>query len=349
MTVRVLIWGLGAMGSGMAKLISQKQGIEMAGAIVRNTHGAANLRQYLGDDSLPDVPVVSEPSKLLGHVDADLALICTASFTKEVFEQLQAALGAGLNVITIAEQMANPWVDEPELAQRLDTLARIKGVTIVGTGINPGFVLDTLIIALTGVCAEVRSLKAARINDLSPFGPTVMMTQGVGTTPEGFAQGLKDGSIVGHVGFRESMGMIADALGWNLDEIRETREPIISKTHRETPYVTVEPGQVAGCRHIAQGFVNGQVKITLEHPQQVRPESEGVATGDYIWIDGTPPLNLTIKPEIPGGIGTIAMAVNLIPLVLQAAPGLRLMTDLPIPRAVMGDLTKTLAEIEAGR
>lgn len=344
MTIRVLIWGLGAMGSGIARLINQKQGITLSGAIVRNTHGAANLRDYLCDPSLPDVPVDSDPSRLLTQAEADLALICTASFTKDVYPQLEMALSAGLNVITIAEQMANPWVDEPELAQQLDTLARTKGVTIVGTGINPGFVLDTLIVALTGVCADVRSIKAARINDLSPFGPTVMATQGVGISPAAFAAGLQDGKIVGHVGFRESMDMIAGALGWQLDEIREEREPIISNTHRQTPYVTVAPGQVAGCRHVAYGLVNGEVKISLEHPQQVRPEAEGVATGDYIWIDATPAINLTIKPEIPGGIGTIAMAVNLIPLVLQAPPGLKTMTDLPVPRALMGDLTKMMAD-----
>lgn len=349
-TTRVLVWGLGAMGSGMVRLINDKQGIELAGAIVRNTRGASSLREYLGDPTLPsDISLTNDPAVLLGHVDADLALICTASFTKDVFHQLEMALNAGLNVITIAEQMANPWIDDPELAQRLDTLARIRGVTIIGTGINPGFVLDTLIVALTGVCADVRAIKAARINDLSPFGPTVMTTQGVGTTPEGFAQGLKDGKIVGHVGFRESMSMIADALGWQLDGIRETREPIISNTHRQTPYVTIQPGQVAGCRHIAHGLVNGEVKIILEHPQQIRPEAEGVETGDYIAISGTPDVNLAIKPEIPGGIGTIAMAVNLIPLVLQASPGLKVMTDLPVPRAIMGDLAKIMTKIEAER
>jgi 4-hydroxy-tetrahydrodipicolinate reductase len=127
-------------------------------------------------------------------------------------------------------------------------------------------------------------------------------------------------------------------LGWRLDEIRETREPIISQVCRETPYVKVAPGNVAGCRHVAHGYVNGEVKITLEHPQQVRPEAEGVDTGDYIWIEGTPPINLAIKPEIPGGVGTIAMAVNLIPLIMQASPGLKTMTDLPVPRALLGDL-----------
>jgi len=104
---------------------------------------------------------------------------------------------------------------------------------------------------------------------------------------------------VGHIGFNESIMMIADALGLSIDEIKQTREPIISKIYRETPYVKVEPGMVAGCRHTGIGFKNGEPLIVLEHPQQICPELEGIETGDYIQIEGVPGINLTIKPEIP--------------------------------------------------
>ncbi|HBR23436.1 MAG TPA: NADP-binding protein, partial [Firmicutes bacterium] len=155
-----------------------------------------------------------------------------------------------------------------------------------------------------------------------------------------FNKGIKDGSIVGHVGFEESLHMIAAALGWQLDEIKQTREPIISNVYRETKYVKVEKGNVAGCRHIAHGYMNGKPVIELEHPQQVLPNLEGVNTGDYIWIEGTPAINMAIKPEIPGGLGTIAMAVNMIPKVIAAQPGLVSMKDLPVPSAVLGDFRK---------
>jgi len=189
---------------------------------------------------------------------------------------------------------------------------------------------------------DVEKIEAARINDLSPFGPTVMKTQGVGTTVEEFNKGIKEGYIVGHVGFKESLGLISKALGWELDEIRETKEPIVSNTYRKTKYVEVQPGMVAGCKHIAYGIMGGKTVITLEHPQQVLPELEGVDTGDYINVFGTPNVNMAIKPEIPGGIGTIAMAVNSIANVINAEPGLVTMADLPMPSAILGDIKKML-------
>ena len=96
----------------------------------------------------------------------------------------------------------------------------------------------------------------------------------------------------------------------------------------------MEPGNVAGCRHTARAFSRGKELIFLEHPQQICPEAEGVETGDYVTIDGDPPLHLSIKPEIPGGTGTIAIAVNMIPLVISARPGLLTMADLPVPRSL---------------
>ncbi len=337
--VRVIIWGLGAMGSGMARMIVAKQGIEIVGAIDTHKEKAhRKLSQVLGVTA-PDVTVQSECKEVIKPGAADVVLVCTGSFTREVYPQLELVAKAGINCITIAEEMAYPEAQEPALAQSLHTMFAEAGVTLLGTGINPGFVLDSLIIALSGVCTHVESIKAVRVNDLSPFGPTVMRTQGVGTTPAEFHAGIASGGIVGHVGFPESMSLIAAALGFKLDRIEQVKEPIISNTHRETPHVKVAPGMVAGCKHIAYGYCGDKLVLTLEHPQQIRPEAESVHTGDYIYITGVPNINMAITPEIPGGIGTIAMTVNMIPAVINAAPGLVTMADLPIPRALLGDIS----------
>lgn len=336
--VRVILWGLGAMGSGIAKALLKRNNIEIVGVLeAAEQRRGQTLAAVIGEGQC-QVIVAEDPATVLKPGAADIVIIATASFTRSVRPHIEQAVRAGMNVITIAEEMAYPAAQNPVVARELDALAKEQGVTILGTGINPGFVLDSLIIALTGVCLGVEAIRATRINDLSEFGPTVMRTQGVGTTPEQFEAGLKDGTIVGHVGFPESMQMIANALGWQLDEIVETKEPIISLFYRETPNVVIEPGMVAGCRHIAYGKQAGKVKITLEHPQQVRPELAGVETGDYICITGTPDLNLQIKPEIPGGIGTIAMAVNMIPHVCEATPGLKTMPELRLPVAMLTEL-----------
>lgn len=357
-SIKVIQWGLGAMGSGMARLMQRKQGIEIVGAFDQDPQKQGeDLGSFLGGAQSgvviepppiharaggPDGPDEPEGSGAPWKVKGDIVLLATSSFTREVAPQIEAITKQGMNVISIAEEMSYPYTQERELAEQLDRVAKEYGVSILGTGINPGFVLDTLILALTGPCLEVRKIKASRINDLSPFGPTVMRTQGVGTSLSEFETGLVKGDIVGHVGFQESIHVIAKALGWELERIEEERSPIISRVRREAPYVTVEPGRVAGCRHTAIGYVEGEPRIELIHPQQVLPHLEGVETGDYIEIEGEPHINLEIKPEIPGGLGTVAMAVNMIPQVLAGRPGLLSMAEFPVPTALMGDVKKIL-------
>ncbi|HOB31209.1 MAG TPA: 2,4-diaminopentanoate dehydrogenase [Bacillota bacterium] len=326
-----MLWGLGAMGSGMASMLLQKRDVEIVAAVAkRPSREGKDLGEIIGTETT-GIKVVSNPEEAFKS-NPDIVLHSTASFVKEVFPEIKLALEHDANVITIAEEMAYPWIDAPELSQEMDDLARSRGKAVLGTGINPGFVLDTLIITATGICKKVNHVHGKRVNNLAPFGPTVMRTQGVGTTPEEFKQGLTSGAIVGHVGFRQSIMLIANALGWHIQEIVEEREPIISKVRRTTDYVDVAPGNVAGCRHTARAYADGREVILLEHPQQVCPELEGIQTGDYILIDGDPPVDLRIEPEIPGGTGTMAIAVNMIPLVMSAPSGLLTMADLPVPR-----------------
>jgi hypothetical protein len=187
------------------------------------------------------------------------------------------------------------------------------------------------------VCSEVQSISARRVNDLSPYGPTVLASQGVGLSPAAFEQGVKDGSVVGHIGFVQSIHMIAAALGWDIDRIEQTREPIVAQLARQTSSISIEPGQVAGCLHTATAWRQDQAVITLVHPQQVKPQLDGAETGDSIEITGTPGVRLAGSPEIPGGQGTAALAVNMIPRLLNASPGLYSMADLPVPAAMQGD------------
>lgn len=341
-TVKVILWGLGAMGSGMAKdIVENKKGIEIVGAIGQNPQKIGkDLGEVLGLNKKLGITISKNPAEILHSTKADVVLHSTQSFTKDVFPEIKLIVESGKNVITIAEEMSAPQVETPDLANEMDALAKKHNVTILGTGVNPGFVLDTLILTLTGACQVISKIWAARINDLSPFGPTVMKTQGVGTTVEEFHKGVENGTIVGHIGFQQSMYLIAKSLGWELDKVVESREPIITKVYRETPHVQVQPGMVAGCRHVARGFYNDQEIITLEHPQQIHPELEGIKTGDYITIEGTPTIKFADEQEIPGGIGTMATAVNMIPQVINAKTGLLTMPELPVITALMGDVRK---------
>ena len=285
---------------------------------------------------------------MFSSVQPDVVIQATCSRVEQAADEIKTALKGGANVISIAEEMAYPSYKAPGLSEEIQKHAVENKVTIVGTGINPGFVLDLLVISLTGVCYNVESITARRINDLSSYGPSVLQTQGVGITPEAFKKGVADGSVVGHFGFPESISMIAKALGWSIDKIEQTRDPIISKVHRETEFVKIEPGLTAGCTHTAKGHMDGEPVIHLIHPQQVHPHLEDVKTGDYIDIKGEPDVNFSSGSEIPGGIGTIALAVNLIPQVVTSLPGLRTMADLPAPAAIMGDVRQLIEDRKYG-
>jgi len=344
--ISVVLWGLGAMGSGMAEVLAEKDGVRIAGAIDQISMLGEDLGEGLGMGKKLGVTVSDDPEEVLTEAEADICIIATTSFVSENETQILLAVEHGCNVISIAEEMAYPAASSPEAAERMHRAAVQEGVTILGTGINPGFILDTLIVALTGACSSIQRIRARRVNDLSPFGPTVMQTQGVGTDVDEFNRGIQSGDIVGHVGFVESMHLIAAAVGWELDEVKQRRKPIVAQQQRVGQSLRVAAGRVAGCNHTARGFVRGREVITLQHPQQVDPQAAGVETGDYVEIDGLPDISLAIQPEIPGGIGTVALATNMVPQVIAGSPGLKSMNDLPVPRALMGDVRHTVQQFQ---
>jgi hypothetical protein len=339
--IRVLVLGTGQMGGRIARLVLDKQGLELVGAYGRRAERAGmNLGPAIGLDRELEIPVSANLTTVVEQTRPHVAIQATCSTIADARDEIETLLRHGVHVISIAEEMAYPACRSAEFVEEIDQLACAHGVGVLGTGINPGFVLDLLIITLTGVCADIQSITATRINDLSPYGPSVLASQGVGLSPEAFAKGLEDGTVVGHIGFAESLHMIATALGWQDIKVEETRQAIVSQVRRETPFVTVEPGQVAGCRHTAIAYRNGEAVITLIHPQQVHPHLEGVETGDNIEIKGTPDVHLAGSPEIPGGQATAALAVNMIPRLLNAPPGLHTMADLPVPAATLGDVRR---------
>lgn len=342
--LKVAVLGTGQMGSGIIRLLMRKQGVELVGVYGRRADRAGvDAGEAIGLEKKIGVALTTDLPGMLSSAKPDVVIQATCSRVGQAADEIKTAVQGGANVISIAEEMAYPSYEAPGLSEEIHKLAVENKVTVVGTGINPGFVLDLLVISLTGVCYNVESITARRINDLSPYGPSVLQTQGVGITPEAFKKGVEDGSVVGHFGFPESISMIARALGWNIDKIEQTRDPIISKVHRETRFVRIEPGLTAGCTHTAKGYMGGKPVIHLIHPQQVHPHLENVQTGDHIEIKGEPDINFSSGPEIPGGIGTIALAVNMIPQVVCSPPGLKTMADLPVPAAVMGDVRQLIA------
>lgn len=344
--VKVIVWGLGAMGKGIVEMLLKKKGVDIVGAVVRGDKIGKSMYELTGIErgDRPDL-IAGSYEDVIKEGAADVVVLATDSYTRTSFDKIKYCLERKINVVSTAEEMAYPQAQSPDLARELDRIAKENGVTVLGTGINPGLIMDLLVITLTGACIDVDTIKAERVNNLSPFGPSVMHGQGVGISVEEFNRRVAENDLDGHIGFPESITMIADALGWKLsDEIKLERAPIVSSVYRKAPYAEVQAGDVAGCNMKGYGYVDGELKIEMLHPQQVEPQLEGVETGDYITIKGTPNINMSITPEVPGGIGTIAMTVNMIPHVINARPGLKTMIDLPVPRAIMGDMRELIEE-----
>jgi len=338
--VRVVIYGVGAIGGRVARLLLRKRGIRIVGAIDSSPKKVGkDLGEVLGIGRKLGVVVSNDVEKVLDETKPHIAMHTTTSFLRDVYPQLMTLIKHGVHVVSTCEELSYPYIVDPKLAENLDKAAKKHGVVVLGTGINPGFLMDTLVIALTGVCQEVRRIEVRRIINAATRRLPFQKKIGAGLTIEEFREKIKSGAITGHVGLEQSIAMIADALGWKLDKIKvEEVKPIIAEKPVESREIKVESGSVAGLRQCAYGIMDGKPIITLDFQAYIGAEDEH----DAIKIDGKPEINERITPCIHGDLGTVAIAVNMIPKVLKATPGLKTMKDLPVPSATPEDISLCL-------
>lgn len=327
--VRVVQFGCGPIGCSVIRYARNRPDIEVVGAIDID---AGLVRRDLGevasiDDKL-GVLISAEADAILPQTKPDVVFLTMSSSLRVVYAEVVKCIEAGANVISTCEELAYPYRKEPQISADIDKKARDKGVTVLATGVNPGFVMDAWPLFMTGVCRQVRKIKAVRVQDASPRRGPFQKKIGAGRTLEEF-NGLVAAGTLKHIGLPESIAMIASGLGWELDEITESIEPVVARSRVETDFVMVEPGQAAGVRQVGRGIRARDELITLEFEAYVgAPESY-----DAVYITGTPNLETVIKGGTPGDIATAAITVNCVHRVMDAPPGLLTMKDLPIVSA----------------
>lgn len=331
--VRLVQYGLGTMGSLMVRLVANKSGLEyVAGGSASRRYSGFDLGEASGLGKRLGVMVKSSVEETLKGISADVMLHATVSEMKELMREVLPALRAGLNVISLAEELSYPWERNPKLARELDETAKEHGVTVLGTGINPGFMMDLLPLSFTGICGSVRTIRVRRVVDFSVYGQSVMEHIGANLTPEEFDVGLRNGSIVLHVGLPESIQMVAKGLGWRIEELKEHREALVSRTDRLAERIEVKAGRVCGFRQTGEGRGQGN-KIELEVFGIILPDpsEDRVSPGTWIDIEGDPGINVAITGSVSfeGGLTTVAHAVNSVPMVVEARPGLLTTRELP--------------------
>jgi len=328
--IKVIQFGLGAMGSEMAKIVLKKRDLELVGAIVRREEqNGKDIGDLIGLKKKTGIKAYTNPKELYKKVKADVMLHAAVSYAPLVWKQIRPAVESGINVITIAEEMGYPYIKYPKICKEINRVAKRKGVRVLGSGINPGFAMDLLPVLISGICEHVDSIRVIRVIDFSPFGQAIQNNIGIGMNESEFKKKIKEGKLPLHIGLPESSSMVAAAFGWKIDKIVETREPVIANKHIHVPgYKHVPKGKVAGFNHRCFAYSKGRKVITLEELGRVDPNEDYKNT---IIINGKP--RITEVMNVPTGkITTTSHAVNLIPAVLKANPGLLTMLDLtPAP------------------
>jgi 2,4-diaminopentanoate dehydrogenase len=323
--IRVVHYGLGAIGSSIARLTSAQRGLQVVGGIDRDPAKVGrDLGEVIGLDHPLGAPISDDADLILEQTRPDVVILATTSLFHEVYPQILTCIRARANVISTCEELVYPYAKSPAPSAEINRLALLSGVTVLGAGVNPGFIMDLLPLLLTAPCVDIRRISVTRVVDATDRRASLQQRIGAGLTLDEFHDHVSRGAVR-HIGLIESIYMIAAGLGWQLHHVTETIEPVIAEAWVDTSSITVAPGQVAGVRQVAQGWLHGRDAITLTWQTAV-----GIPdTHDAILVDGTPPVDLVIRNGLHGDQAAAALILHAIPRVLGAPPGLTTVLQLP--------------------
>jgi hypothetical protein len=322
--IRVIQYGLGPIGAATARLVHERSGLELvAGVDIDPTKEGKDVGSVIGLDMPLGFKVVKSINDLDTQVQADLVLHTTNSFFPDFKPQILAILDAGFDVVSTSEELSFPWIANPEDAAEIDVAAKKAGKTVLGTGVNPGFLMDSLPLMLTSICQRVDHIHVQRVINASTRRGPFQKKIGAGLTVGEFKALIAAGKM-GHVGLSQSSGMVLHAFGKELVHFETSVEPILTQQLKETKYLVAQPGQVVGIKQIATASTETDEFMKLTFVAALDADNEQ----DTITITGKPNLQIRLQGT-NGDLATVAIAVNAIPRVIAADPGLVTMPDLP--------------------
>lgn len=308
--VRVAVVGLGPIGVEVARAILSRPELKLVGAVdVAETLRGRPLAEVV-DGAPPSLKISGALDKLLKKERVDAVALTTSSRFDGVADDLATCAKHRVHVASTCEELSAPAV-APAGWKKLDGKAKKAKVTLLGTGVNPGFVMDRLVLSLAGACVSVTRVSVERVVDAAKRRGPLRKKVGEGLTVEEFRAGVSEGRI-GHVGLRESSTLIARGLGWKLDGYEESIDP-----------ATGPDGRVTGVMQRARGLVDGEEKITLTlHMYVGAPDPH-----DRVLVYGDPPLDVTIAGGTQGDRGTVGTVVNALARLPRAPRGLVTVAD----------------------
>ncbi len=326
--MRILQMGLGPIGRMVTRYLLARGGFEIVAAVDADLALVGRDLGDLAQTSPLGVEVAGTVAAALEAVApasaADVAIVTTTSQLGRLAKQIPPLLERGLHVVSTCEELVYPWTRQPALAREIDQAALKAGVAVIGVGVNPGFLMDLLPIALSGICQKVESVRVERIQDAQYRRLPFQQKIGAGLTPGEFDARVRAGTLR-HVGLTESMHMIGAAFGWSLDKTEEQIQPVLTDRVVQTAQLTVQPGQVVGVSQQGYASCGGERVIELVFRAAVgEPESY-----ERILLQGTPSIELRIPGGVNGDVATGAVVVNAARTIADAQPGLRTMIDIP--------------------
>lgn len=322
MTIRAVVYGVGPIGQLIARVALEK-GFDVVGAIdIDPQKVGKDLGEVLGLGKTLGIKVESDADKVLRDSNPDVVLHSTGSFFDKVYPQIMRAVRVGADVVSTCETLAWPWYRYPDLAELVDNYARNYGSTVLGAGVNPGFVFDVLPAVLSTTLTRLEKITVTRSLDASKRRYSFQKKIGLGMTPTQFREALGRGEITAHVGFAESVLLMASMMGLRLDRVEEGQEAIIADRHYETQYFRIEEGQVKGVVGHGSGFIGDKEVIRVELRACVECEDF-----EEVRLMGEPSITWR-STGTSGDPATAAVIVNLAPRVLNARPGLVTLKDL---------------------
>lgn len=326
-TVPVVVMGLGFIGQEIARAALESEELEIIGAVDKSPSMAGRtLTEVLGRPA-GTFKIQPTLSQAVGRRKGVVLLHATGSRLPKVSEQVLEALSHGMSVVSTCEELAFPYLEHPELAERIDAAAIRAGCVVLGTGVNPGFVMDRLAAVVGQACGPVRRARVSRIVDVATRRAALQRKVGAGLTEEEFfALAEKDG--LGHVGLLESAALCALGLGMDCDDFEEELVPVFAEEDLACGAFPVKKGRVAGLHQVAVGLHDGQEKVRLELTLAVGAD----APHDLIELDADPPIKVSIAGGVAGDRATANLVVNAAPRVTAAEPGLLTVLELPAGR-----------------
>jgi len=328
--IRAVLVGFGTTNRAVLELALTRPWLDVVGIVVRSPEREGELAASRVDGAPAGLRCSTDLERTMRTTRPDVAIVATATHLADVLPILAAIAPTGTPIVCTAEDLAFIRAgDSPEAAKILE-LAATHHVPIVATGANPGFVLDLWPLTLTALAWDVQQLRARRVVDVSVFGPRVRASLGIDLSPAAFRAGIADGSVTGHAGFPESLGILATAMGRELERVEVVSEPIVAERALQLPDGTViAAGRTAGANQQATGWFAGAPWLEISMTLHVDPPAAGLTPTDEVYLDGRHGLHVRVDPGCRALLSTAAMIVNGLPRAIAAPPGVHRPGDLP--------------------